>query len=182
MAHFEKTISEETIFKGRIFTVKQKQVILENGKQQTREVVEHNGGASVLPIDADGNIYLIKQFRIAFESETLEIPAGKLEKGEDPFEAAKRELKEETGFTAKHYISLGETWPTVGYCGEKIYIYIATGLESGETHPDEDEFVSTYKYSFKEAYEMCMDGTIKDGKTLVAILKAKELLGDELMK
>ena len=107
----------------------------------------------------------------------LEIPAGKLEKGENPFEAAKRELSEETGFTAKNYFNLGEMWPTVGYCGEKIYIYLATDLTKGETHPDDDEFVTTVKMPFAQAYNMCMDGTIKDGKTIIALLKAKELLG-----
>lgn len=177
MAHIEKTISEETIFSGKVFTVKTKQVILENGKEQQREVVLHNGGASILPVDDEGNVYLIRQYRIAFDEEVLEIPAGKLEKGEDPFEAAKRELSEETGFTAKHYFNLGEMWPTVGYCGEKIYIYLATGLTMGETHPDDDEFVTTVKMPFDEVYAMCMDGRIKDGKTLVAVLKAKELLG-----
>ncbi len=177
MAHTEKTISEETIFTGKVFTVKTKQVILENGKEQRREVVLHNGGASILPIDEEGNVYLIRQYRIAFDEEVLEIPAGKLEKGEDPFEAAKRELQEETGFTAKHYFDLGEMWPTVGYCGEKIYVYIATGLTKGETNPDEDEFVTTVKMPFGEAYNMCMDGRIKDGKTLVALLKAKQILG-----
>ena len=177
MAHIEKTISEETIFTGKVFTVKTKQVILENGKEQQREVVLHNGGASVLPVDDEGNVYLIRQFRSPFEQEVLEIPAGKLEKGEDPFEAAKRELSEETGFTAKHYFDLGDMWPTVGFCSEKIYIYIATGLTKGETHFDEDEFVSTVKMPFSQAFRMAMDGTIKDGKTLVALLKAKQLLG-----
>ena len=177
MAHTEKTISEETIFSGKVFTVKTKQVILENGKQQQREVVLHNGGASILPVDEEGNVYLIRQYRIAFDAEVLEIPAGKLEKGEDPFEAAKRELSEETGFTAKNYFNLGEMWPTVGYCGEKIYIYLATGLTKGETHPDDDEFVTTVKMPFEQAWNMCMDGTIKDGKTIVALLKAKEILG-----
>ncbi len=177
MAHFEKTLNEETVFTGRILTVKTKDVILENGKEQKREIVLHNGGAAVLPVDEDGNVFLIRQFRSPFETEVLEIPAGKLEKGEDPFEAAKRELREETGFTAKHYINLGECWPTVGFCSEKIYIYLATGLTQGKTDFDDDEFVTTYKYSFEDAWSMCMDGTIKDGKTLVAILKAKELLG-----
>lgn len=177
MEHFEETLSEKTIFEGRIFTVKKKQVLLENGKQQDREIILHNGGAGILPIDEEGNVYLIKQFRSPFESEVLEIPAGKLERGEDPLKAAKRELSEETGFTARHYISLGEMWPTVGYCGEKIYIYLATGLKKGKTHFDDDEFVTTIKYDFDTVYNMCMDGTIKDGKTLVAILKAKEILG-----
>ena len=177
MAHTEKIISEETIFAGKVFTVKTRQVELENGKIQGREVVIHNGGAAILPIDRDKNVYLIRQYRIAFEEEVLEIPAGKLEKGENPFEAAKRELSEETGFTAKNYFNLGEMWPTVGYCGEKIYIYLATDLTKGETHPDDDEFVTTVKMPFAQAYNMCMDGTIKDGKTIIALLKAKELLG-----
>lgn len=177
MVHTEKTISENTVYKGRVFTVKTKQVILENGKEQQREVVLHNGGAAVLPVDNDGNVYLIRQFRSPFEQEVLEIPAGKLEKDEDPMEAAKRELSEETGFGAKHYFDLGDMWPTVGFCSEKIYIYIATGLTKGETHFDEDEFVTTVKMPFAEAYNMCMGGTIKDGKTIVAILKAKQLLG-----
>ena len=133
--------------------------------------------AAASTVDDEGNVYLIRQYRIAFEEEVLEMPAGKLEKGEDPFEAAKRELSEETGFTAKHYFNLGEMWPTVGYCGEKIYLYLATGLTAGETHPDDDEFVTTVKMPFEQAYNMCMDGTIKDGKTLIALLKAKELLG-----
>ena len=177
MAHTEKTISEETIFSGRIFTVKRKQVELENGHTREREVVMHNGGAAVLPVDDDGNIYLIRQFRSPFEQEVLEIPAGKLEKGEDPFEAAKRELSEETGFTAKHYFDLGQVWPTVGFCSEILYIWMATGLTRGETHFDEDEFVTTVKLPLDDAWNMCMDGTIKDSKTLVAIMKAKEILG-----
>ena len=176
MAHFEKTVSEETIFAGKVFTVKKKQVILENGKEQQREVVLHNGGAAVLPVDKDGNVYLIRQYRIAFDEEVLEIPAGKLEKGEDPFEAAKRELGEETGFTADTYYDLGDMWPTVGYCSEKIYIYLATDLTKGDTNFDEDEFVTTVKMSFEEAYNMAMDGTIRDGKTVIALLKAKQLL------
>ncbi|MBQ8604507.1 MAG: NUDIX hydrolase [Oscillospiraceae bacterium] len=177
MAHTEKTINEETIFTGRIFTVKRKHVELENGHTRQREVVLHNGGAAVLPVDDDGNVYLIRQFRSPFEQEVLEIPAGKLEKGEDPFEAAKRELSEETGFTAKHYFDLGQVWPTVGFCSEILYIWMATGLTRGETHFDEDEFVTTVKMPLEDAWNMCMDGTIKDSKTLVAIMKAREILG-----
>ena len=176
MAHFEKTLSENTIFKGKVFTVKEKQVQLENGSVHRREVVLHNGGASVIPVDDEGNVYMVRQFRSPFECEVLEIPAGKLEPGEDPFAAAQRELKEETGFTAEKYYNLGEMWPTVGYCGEKIYIYLATGLTRGDKDPDEDEFLSTVKIPFDQAVEMCMDGQIVDGKTLVGLLKAKEIL------
>ena len=176
MEHTEKTLSENTIFTGRIITVKQRQVQLENGRQRSRELVLHPGGAAVLPVDEDNNVYLIRQFRAPFGRIVLEIPAGKLEKGEDPLAAAKRELAEETGFSAAHYFSLGQMWPTVGFCDEIIHIYMAAGLTKGEIHPDEDEFISLEKYPLETAWNMCMDGSITDGKTLTAILKAARLL------
>ena len=176
MEHTEKTLSENTIFTGRIITVKQRQVQLENGRQRSRELVLHPGGAAVLPVDEDNNVYLIRQFRAPFGRTVLEIPAGKLEKGEDPLAAAKRELAEETGFSAAHYFSLGRMWPTVGFCDEIIHIYMAAGLTKGEIHPDEDEFISLEKYPLETAWNMCMDGSITDGKTLTAILKAARLL------
>lgn len=177
MSHFETTISETTLYTGKVFTVKERLSRLENDSEAVRELVFHNGGAGVLPLDEAGNIYLIKQFRAPFQCEVLEIPAGKLEKGEDPFLAAVRELKEETGFSAADFTPLGEIWPTVGFCNEKIYIYLAQGLCAGDIAPDEDEFVSTIKLPFEKALALCLDGTIKDSKTLVAIFKAKELLG-----
>ncbi|MEG1895233.1 MAG: NUDIX hydrolase, partial [Oscillospiraceae bacterium] len=130
----------------------------------------------VLPLDEEGNIYLVRQFRSPFEREVLEIPAGKLEQGEDPFKAAKRELKEETGFDGADFTPLGEMWPTVGYSNEKIYMYLARGLVKGKTSFDEDEFISLYKVPLATAYQMCLDGTIVDGKTLVAIMKTAGLL------
>jgi len=178
----EKTISEKEIYKCRVFTVVHRDVELENGNIHGRDVVLHNGGASVVPVDSDGNVYMVKQFRSAFMDEVLEIPAGKLEIGEDAFEAAKRELAEETGFTAENFVNLGEMWPTVGYCSEKIYIWLATGLTAGDKNPDEDEFLGTVKLPFDEVYRMCMSGEIKDGKTLVGILKAKEYFENEKNK
>ncbi|MEG0091554.1 MAG: NUDIX hydrolase [Oscillospiraceae bacterium] len=177
MSHSEDTLEEKTIYSGKVFTVKERISRLEDGRNAQRELVFHNGGASVLPLDEKGNVYLVKQFRSPFECEVLEVPAGKLEKGEDPFLAAKRELKEETGFVAEKYISLGEIWPTVGYCNEKIYMYLAQGLTKGENSFDEDEFLSLYKMPFDSAYKMCLDGTIVDGKTLASIMKVKGLLG-----
>ncbi len=176
MKHTEKTISEKVIFKGKVFTVKNNTVLLENGKTANREIVYHNGGAGVLAIDNQENIYLIKQFRAPFEKEILEIPAGKLNIDEDPFIAAKRELLEETGLVANEYIPLGEVYPTVGFCSEVIYIYLAKDLELKEQNLDDDEFVSLIKMPFKQAFEMCISGEIKDSKTLVSILKAKEIL------
>ncbi len=175
--HIETTINEETIFKGKVFTVKVLDNQMENGKIGKREIVYHNGGAGVLALDDDYNVYLIKQFRSPFNDELIEIPAGKLDIGEDPFEAAKRELLEETGLVASEYISLGEVYPTVGFCSEKLYIYLAKGLEIRKQKLDEDEFVTILKVSFNEAVKMCYDGRIKDSKSLVAILKTKEILG-----
>ena len=176
MSHFEKTVNEDIIYKGKVFTIKLRDVILENGQASKRELVCHNGGAAVLPLDNEGNLYLIKQYRAPFEQEILEIPAGKLEPKEDPFLAAKRELQEETGFTAKNYTNLGEFYPTVGFCDEIIYLYMATDLSLGNQSLDEDEFVTVEKMPFETVYQMCINGQIKDGKTLVAILKAKAYL------
>lgn len=176
MPHTEIIISEETIYTGKVFTIKERMARLENGNEAKRELVLHNGGACILPIDEDFNVYLVTQFRSPFEREILEVPAGKLELGEDPFEAAKRELKEETGFTAAQYIDLGEIWPSVGFCTEIIYMYLAKGLQKGDIALDEDEFLSLVKMPFERAYQMCLDGEIKDGKTMAAILKAKGIL------
>ncbi|MFR9067781.1 MAG: NUDIX domain-containing protein [Faecalibacterium prausnitzii] len=113
--HFEKTLSSETLFEGRVITLTKDTALLENGKTATREVVHHHGGACILPYFADGTICMVRQFRYAMQQQLWELPAGKLEKGEDPFAAAKRELEEECGLTADNYISLGEFYPTVGY-------------------------------------------------------------------
>jgi len=106
----------------------------------------------------------------------LELPAGKLEKGEDPLEGAKRELREETGAVASEYVFLGSDYVSPGYCTEQIYVYLATGLAQGEASPDEDEFVETLKYSLDELVEMVMNGEIYDAKTVIGILKAKTYL------
>lgn len=172
----EITLSEEVVFDGRVFTVKKRQILSPNGKQRFRELVFHVGGACVLAVDDEKNVYMIRQFRSAFEQEMWEVPAGKLEPGEDPLERAKRELREETGLVAENYIDIGEIWPTVGFCNEKIYMYLATGLTAGETDFDEDEFIDTVKMPFNKVYDMCIKGEIKDGKTLAAVLKAKEVL------
>lgn len=175
MAHFEKTVSEETVYSCRVFTVKKRSVFLENGNYANRDLVIHNGGACILPMDSDGNVYFVRQYRAPFNMEILELPAGKLEKNEEPIKAAGRELGEETGFTAEKIVSLGEFWPSVGYCSEIIYLFAATGLKPGEVHPDEDEFVTAEKIPFKTAYKMCANGEISDGKTIRAIFRAKEI-------
>ena len=120
MAHIETTLDSKEIFNGRVIRVTVDTVRLENGNTSTREIVHHHGGACVLPVDDEGNVYMVRQFRYAMGEEIWELPAGKLEAGEDPFEAAKRELAEECGVTANHYTDLGVLYPTVGYDSEGI--------------------------------------------------------------
>lgn len=177
-AHFEKKLSSEVIFQGRVITVTKDKALLENGNTATREVVHHNGGACILPYFADGTICLVRQFRYAMQQQLWELPAGKLEKGEDPFDAARRELEEECGLTADTYTSLGEFYPTVGYDTEVIYTWVATGLHETHMHLDADEFLTPDRIPLETAYRMVMDGEIKDGKTVAGILKLKALIAE----
>ena len=131
--------------------------------------------ACILPVDADGSVTMVRQFRYAFGEEIWELPAGKLEADEDPFEAAKRELSEECGLTADNFIDLGVVYATVGYDSEKIYLWAATGLHSTAQHLDAGEFLDVVKMPFDEALGLVMDGTIKDSKTQVALLKYAQL-------
>ena len=128
MPHTETTLSSQEIFNGKVIRVTYDTVRLENGDTSFREVVHHHGGACVLAVTPQDEIYLVKQFRYAMGEEIWELPAGKLEAGEDPFEAAKRELAEECGVLAARYTPLGVVYPTVGYDSEKIYIWAARDL------------------------------------------------------
>ena len=166
MPHTETTLSSEEIFNGRVIRVTYDKVLLENGNTSTREVVHHHGGACILPVDENQNITLVRQYRYALGEEMWELPAGKLEKDENPFEAAKRELAEECGLTADHFVDLG-----VGYDSEKIYLWAATGLHNVSQHLDEDEFLDVVKMPLDEALRLVLDGTIKDSKTQIGILK-----------
>ena len=176
--HYEKTLTSEVLFEGRVITLTKDTALLENGKTATREVVHHHGGACIVPYFADGTICMVRQFRYAMQQELWELPAGKLEKGEDPFEAAKRELGEECGLTADHYTPLGEFYPTVGYDTEIIYMWVATGLHTTQMHLDDDEFLTPDRIPLAKAYEMVMNGEIKDGKTIAGVLKLKALVDE----
>ena len=175
MAHFETRTGSEEIYRGRVFTVTKDTVTLENGAEGIREIVHHHGGACVAALTEDNRVYLVRQFRYAFGQEIWELPAGKLEKGEDPFTAARRELGEECGLTAEHFVDLGPVYPTVGYCSEIIYCWAATGLAPCDMHLDEDEFLTPEKVPFDKAVEMVLSGEIRDGKTVAALLKIKAL-------
>lgn len=176
---FEKTIDSEVKYKGVIVTVKLDHAELCDGKAVRREVVEHPGGVTVLPIEKDGTCWCVKQFRYPIGRLLLEAPAGKLEPGEDPREAAIRELSEETGLDADELIYMGPSYSSPGFCSETLHIYVALGLHEGESHPDEGEFLSVEKHHIDELVDMIMKGEICDGKTIIAVMKAKKLLDDK---
>ena len=141
----EKTIEKKYIYKGRIINVRTDTAELPNGKQALREVVEHPGGVTVAALTDNDELMFVRQFRYPYSEVLLELPAGKLEYGEDPFEAGKRELREETGAVAEHYIDLGKFYPTPGYCGEIIHMYAAKGLSFTSLDLDDDEFLAPEK-------------------------------------
>ncbi len=174
----EKTLDEEYIYKGRIIKVRRDEVELPNGHKSMREVVEHSGGVCVLPLTDRDEVIFVRQFRYPYKEVILEIPAGKRDHGEEsPLECGKRELAEETGAKADKYTSLGELYPSPGYCGEVIYMFLATGLTFGDTNPDEDEFLNVEKIPFDKALDMVLSDEIKDSKTQCALMKAAILLG-----
>lgn len=167
----EKTIKENLIYDGKILKLFCDEVELENNKTSKREYVNHNGGASIVAVDDEDNIYLVEQFRYAYRENILEIPAGKLEKGEEAIECARRELFEEIGGTCESLELLSKIYPTPGYSNEPLYVYLAKGLKIGENHLDDGEFLNVVKMPFKKALELVMDNTIKDSKTVIGILK-----------
>lgn len=174
----ETTLKENYIYKGKIINLRKDDVELPDGKTAIREFVEHNGGVCVLPLTDDDEIVFVRQFRYPYKEELLEIPAGKRDsKDEIPLECGKRELREETGAVAKEYINLGELYPSPGYVGEVIYMFLAKGLTFGEDDRDEDEFLNVEKIPFRKALEMIINGELKDAKTQTAILKAAVILG-----
>ena len=176
MAHFEKTLETRELFRGRILRLEVDRVELEDGSVSSREVVRHPGGAAILPLDADGQVTLVRQFRYAFGQELLEIPAGKLEPGEEPKAAAIRELEEECGLAAGAVTDLGCIYPSVGYDDEIIYLYLARDLRPTEARPDAGEFVSLERYPLSTLADMAESGVLRDAKTVTAVLKTRSLI------
>ncbi|MBQ7907089.1 MAG: NUDIX hydrolase [Clostridia bacterium] len=177
MELFEKKLSSKQIFDGKIVKLFVDTVQLPNGNEATREIVRHPGAVCVVPVTDDGQVIMVRQFRYPFEQVLLEIPAGKLEPGEDPLEAVKRELEEESGAVAGKIQHIGELYTTVAIFDEKIQIYLTTDLTFKDSHPDEDEFVEVTKIPLDTLVTMIMNGEIKDAKTQIAILKADKILG-----
>ena len=176
MQYNEEKLAGKTIFEGQVFTVTKDDVRLVNGRTASREVVHHKGGAAVVALNKACEVALVRQYRYAVGREVTEIPAGKIEAGEDPRQTALRELGEEAGLTAETFISFGRVIPTCAYCTETIYLYLATGLSSVPQHLDEDEFLDVFWLPLDEAVEMVMDGRIVDSKTVSGLLRANYLL------
>lgn len=173
----EKNISRKRVFDGIILNIDHVMNELPNGRQAAREIAVHVGASAVLPVDDEGNVYLVRQFRAPIDQVLLEIPAGKLDHvNEDRLLAAKRELKEETGLDAANWLHLCDTFTTPGFSNEKISLYLARDLISGESRPDEDEFLNLIKMPFEEAFQMVMRGEIRDAKTQIAISMAKHII------
>lgn len=179
MDYTETCLHREELFHGRIIDVHRDRVSLPDGSEALREIVEHSGGVAVIPVDADGCVWCVRQFRYAFGQHMLEVPAGKLEPGEDPLDCAVRELSEETGFTAEHYTYLGALYPSPGYCLETLHLYLATGLTPGKAHLDQGEFLDVERHSLDELAELVLQNALPDAKTAMAVLKAKLLLDKE---
>ena len=175
----EKTLASQLVFDGRLLKIYRDEVGLTDGGTSVREVVHHPGGAAVAALDGEGNVYLERQFRYPYHKVVTEIPAGKLEPGEDPFDAIRRELKEEIGAEAGRWDALGYVMPSVGYTDEMLYLFLARDLTFGDRHLDQDEFLEPFKLPFAQALEMAADGRINDAKTLAALFRADRLMREE---
>ena len=166
MELYEKTISSETVFKGNIVELRVDRIELPDGRPARREVIAHPGGVAILPYHDDGTVTVVRQFRYPFGRVVTELPAGKLERGEDHRVCARRELGEETGLLA-----------SPGYSDEVLHMYLARDLKTGECHPDQDEFLERERVPFETLMEQVMRGELQDAKTVAALMKTKLLLG-----
>lgn len=171
----EITIKSDRLYEGKVLNLRVDTVEIPGKKYSKREIVEVSGAAAVVPILEDGRVVLIKQYRKPMEKVIYEIPAGKLEPGEEPRECAVRELREETGYTSEKMIYLNEIFPSPGYVNEKIYLFAASNLTPGETEFDETESIESEVFTFSELEKMIERGVISDAKTIIGIFMAKSL-------
>lgn len=178
----EKPLKQDYLYRGKIVNLRVDDAELPDGTTALREVVEHPGGVCVAALTDKEELLFVEQFRYPYMETVLELPAGKLEYGEDPFEAGKRELLEETGAAAENYRDLGKLYPTPGYCGEIIHMYLAENLTFSEQHLDEDEFLEVRRIPLETAFQMVMRNAIRDSKTQVGILKTYQLIKGQAAK
>ena len=175
MTFEEKTLKSEKIYKGAIINLRRDKVTVQGGTSY-REIIEHNGGAVIAALTEDNKLVMVRQYRKPADKVMLEVPAGKIDPGEKPLDAAVRELKEETGYTAAKVEFLTQFYPSVGYSEEVLYLYLCTGLTPGETNFDENEAIDIEEVELDRLFKMAMSGEIDDAKTLIAILMVKALV------
>lgn len=175
----EVTLSSETIAEGGMLLVKRDQVKVPSGATSQREYVIHPGAVVVVPVLGNGNLLLERQFRYPLGRVFIELPAGKIDAGEPPLETGRRELLEETGYSAQEWVYLGLQHPCIGYSNEVIHIYLARGLSSGEHNRDEDEALQLFEASLEQCLKMIQAGELTDGKTIVALFRAEKFLSGE---
>lgn len=168
----EKTLNSEIVYDGKVITVIKDDVEVADGHKSFREVIIHSGGVVIVALKDEQTVLLVKQYRYPLKEVVYELPAGKLEVGENPDEACKRELEEETGYIAKRWKSLGYINTTPGICTEKLYLYLATDLEFVGEHPDEGEIIKCYECGLGKTFEMIQNGEINDAKTICALSRA----------
>lgn len=179
--HFEeKTVKETEIFKGKVLKLDFLEVLLPDGNPATREIIRHPGAAAVIPINDKNEIFMVRQYRKPLEKVTLEIPAGKLDRGEDPRVCAERELREETGVTSGKLWYVASIHSTPGFSDEVLHLYAATELTEGESNADEDEFLSVEKIPIGKLLQMIFSGEITDAKSIIGILIAEKIIKGEL--
>ena len=176
MPKVEETLSTERIYEGKILNLRRDKVSVKDGNTAYREIIEHNGAVAVVALTDDNRIVMERQYRKACEKELLEIPAGKLEAGENPEDAARRELKEETGYVSGNLEFLASFYNACGYSNEKLTLYLCRDLVRGEAEPDPDEDIELSEMDIDVLYDMCMKGEIEDSKTIIGILMTKEKL------
>ena len=172
----ESKLSSEAIFQGRLLEVRKDEVELPNGKTSTREWINHPGAVCCVPILPDGKIALIRQYRYPVQEEMIELPAGKLDRGEEPEKCAVRELEEEIGYYPGKLTFLTHIHPAIGFANEKMWLYLADDLEKTDSKLDEDEFLELIPTDLSEAVQMVWDRKISDVKTIIGLLWVQRLL------
>lgn len=171
----EKTISSDRVYTGKVITLKVDTVEIPGQGYQKRELVEVGGAVGIVAITDDNKVVLVKQFRKPIEKPIFEVPAGKLEKNESPKECAERELKEETGYSAKNIKLIHKFFTSAGFSNEIMFVYLATGLTPGENNLDADEFLDVYEIELEEAYNMVLKNDVEDAKTSIGLLLVKDM-------
>ncbi len=175
MDYTERRISGEMKYEGVVVNVRLDQIELYNGRRSRREIIEHPGGVCIVPIDEEGNVTVVRQYRYAFSEHMLELPAGKLEPGEQPESCALRELSEETGLIPGRFTYLGEIRTSPGITTETLHLYLAENCTQGRPHLDPGEFLDVLRMPLKQLLDMITSGEIKDGKTIIGLLRADSL-------